>query len=228
MALNRVWMPSPFYSGRGGAGVTTIVIHTAEGATTIESLGGWFQNPTAQVSSHTGADDKANTVGEYVKRDMKGWTQGDANGWCVSLELCGFAAWDSAEWQRHPNMLANCAAWIGEEAAAFGIPIVGLTPAQAQDPNTRGVCQHIDLGQMGGGHVDCGDGFPFDQVLAMASGGGDDMPLNADDKQWITDAVNSAVNMQLRTLFSPGNECYGRVTQADIDAIKQTPANIPK
>ena len=223
MTLNRIQIPSPFYSSRSDATVTTIVIHTAEGATTIQSLGSWFQNPTANVSSHTGADDTPNTVGEYVRRDYKAWTQGNANPWCVSLELCGFAAWDSAEWDRHPTMLANCAAWIAEEAAAFGIPIVKLTAAQAQDPNARGVCQHIDLGQMGGGHVDCGDAFPFDQVLAMASGqGDDDMPLNDADKKWINDAIFAQVQVAMRTQLQPNWECYNRVVQASMEANKQT------
>ena len=176
MPLQRVSIPSPFYSSRGGAKVTTIVLHTAEGARTYQSLGSWFQNPTANVSSHVGIDDTPNTVGEYVPRSGKAWTQGDANPYCVSAELCGFASWDNAEWNRHPTMLANCAAWIAEEAAAFAIPITKLSPAQAQSPNVPGVCQHIDLAQMGGGHVDCGPAFtapggPYDQILAMAAGG---------------------------------------------------------
>jgi hypothetical protein len=68
-------------------------------------------------------------------------------------------------------MLQNAAAWVAEEAAAFGIPITRLTPQQAQG-NGRGVCQHSDLGRWGGGHVDCGPGFPMDQVIAMAQGQG--------------------------------------------------------
>lgn len=171
MALKRVAIPSPFYSSRGGVAVTTIVLHTAEGATTYQSLGSWFQNPNANVSSHVGIDDTPNTVGEYVPRSGKAWTQGDANGFSVSAELCAFASWSPAEWAAHPTMLANTAAWIAEEAAALGIPIAKLSAAQAQDPNARGVCQHADLGSMGGGHWDCGPSFPIDQVLAMAAGG---------------------------------------------------------
>jgi hypothetical protein len=170
MALKRVWIPSPNYSSRGGADVRLIVVHTAEGALTIESLGSWFQNPSAGCSSQTGADDKANTVGEYVKRPDKAWTQANFNPVATSIELCGFASWSTAEWDKHPNMLANCAAWIAEEAAHFGIPITRLTAAQAQGSG-RGVCQHVDLGAGGGGHWDCGSGFPMDRVLDMARGG---------------------------------------------------------
>ena len=38
MALTRVWLPSPNYSGRGGSSVRLIVLHTTEGAQTYQSL----------------------------------------------------------------------------------------------------------------------------------------------------------------------------------------------
>jgi hypothetical protein len=38
------------------------------------------------------------------------------------------------------------------------------------------VCQHIDLGSAGGGHVDCGSGFPYDYVLDLAKGGAGSQP----------------------------------------------------
>jgi len=169
MSLNRVWIPSPCYSSRGGQSVRLIVLHTAEGATTIESLGNWFANSANQVSSHTGADDKVNTVGEYVRRDNKAWTSSNANPVAVQIEMCAFAKWSADEWAQHPNMLANCAAWVAEEAAHYGIPIRALSSSEAQGGGT-GVCQHADLGSWGGGHWDCGGGFPMDQVLQMAGG----------------------------------------------------------
>jgi hypothetical protein len=169
MALDRVWIPSPNYSSRGGAGVRLLVLHTAEGARTIESLGSYFQG-NVQASSHVGADDKPGVIGEYVRRPDKAWTQGNFNPACVSIELCGFASWSTSEWRdNHPNMLANCAAWIAEEAAHYGIPIVRLSASQAQGSG-RGVCQHVDLGAAGGGHHDCGTGFPMDYVLELAQG----------------------------------------------------------
>ena len=170
MALNRKWMASPNYSSRGGSSVRLIVCHTAEGSTTIESLGGWFANPNNDVSSHTGADDKVNTVGEYVRRTDKAWTAANANPVATQIEACAFASWPTSVWDQHPNMLANIAAWIAEEAAAFGIPITRLTPAEAQGAG-RGVCQHADLQGWGGNHWDCGGGFPMDRVLDMARGG---------------------------------------------------------
>jgi len=169
MALTRIPYPSPNYSSRSGATVRICIVHTAEGARTIESLGNFFANPANQVSSHAGADDTPNTIGVYVPRSEKAWTQANANPYCVSLELCGFAAWPAEEWHRHPNMLANCAAWIAEECQAFAIPLKLLSPDQAQS-GQAGICQHRDLGSWGGNHSDCGDGFPIDEVLAMAGG----------------------------------------------------------
>jgi len=172
MALNRVWIPSPNYSSRGGATVTTIVCHTAEGAANIRDLGAWFANPSSQVSSHVGIDDTPNTVGEYVNFDRKAWTAANANPWSVQAELCAFAAWTADDWAAHPTMLDNTAAWIAEEAARFGIPLRLLSASEAQNPNVAGVCQHNDLGAMGGGHWDCGPAFPIDHVLQLAQGGG--------------------------------------------------------
>ena len=167
--LVRRAFPSPNYSSRSGATVRLIIVHSAEGARTIEELGSFFANPASGVSSHVGVDDKDGVIGEYVRRDWKAWTAANANPVGVQVELCAFAKWSRDEWNRHPNMLRNCARWIAEEAAHFGIPVVKLTAAQAQGSG-RGVCQHRDLGSWGGGHTDAGDGFPIDDVLAMAKG----------------------------------------------------------
>lgn len=170
MTLKRVWIPTQSYSSRGGSGVRLIVLHTAEGARTIESLGNFFANTANQVSSHTGADNKTNTIGEYVTRGNKAWTAANYNPVAVQLELCGFAAWSRDTWmnQNH-NMLVNCGQWIREESQKLGIPITKLNDSQAQG-NGRGVTQHINLGAGGGGHVDCGSGFPMDYVLDLARG----------------------------------------------------------
>jgi hypothetical protein len=173
MALTRKPMPSPNYSSRGSSTVRLIVVHTAEGARTIEELGNFFASPSSQVSSHVGIDDKPGIIGEYVKRPQKAWTAANANPVAVQAELCAFASWSAEEWGKHPNMLSNCAAWVAEEAAYFGLPLTKLTAAEAQGTG-RGVCQHSDLGSWGGGHWDCGGNFPIDQVLDAARGGGDD------------------------------------------------------
>lgn len=194
MALKRIWMPSPNYSSRSESGVRLIVLHTAEGALTIESLGNFFASSSAGVSSQVGTDDKVNTVGEYVKRANKSWTQGNFNSAATSNELCGFASWSNDEWMNnHQNMLENCAKWIAEEAAHFNIPIVKLSASQAQGSG-RGVCQHVDLGSAGGGHHDCGSGFPMDYVLTMAKGGA---AQSTEEGDMITSAVSDGGSLHV-------------------------------
>jgi hypothetical protein len=152
--------------------VRLVVIHTAEGALTYQALGSFFANPASGVSSHTGIDDTPNVVGEYVRGpDAKAWTQANANPYSVATELCAFAAWSAADWAAHPQMLANCAAWIAEEAAAYDIPLVKLDAGQAQG-GAAGVCGHVDLGAAGGNHWDPGPSFPWAQVMSMAMAGG--------------------------------------------------------
>lgn len=165
--LKRIAYPSPNYSSRGGTAVRLCVVHTAEGSTSIESLGAYFANPNTGASSHTGIDDKVNTVGEYVPPGYKAWTQANANPYCIATELCAFASWSAAEWNAHPQMLANCAAWIAEECARFGIPVRRLSAAEAQG-GVAGVCGHNELGAAGGGHWDPGPSFPWDAVLGGA------------------------------------------------------------
>lgn len=167
MPLIRKFIPSPNYSQRDTSDVRLIVLHTAEGARTIESLGDYFSRSGIGVSSHAGADNKHNTIGEYVKPEHKAWTQANANPVSISLELCGFARWTEKEWYTNRTMLENCAKWIAEEATRFDIPIVRLSPDAARGSG-RGVCQHVDLGGWGGGHHDCGAGFPMQHVLEMA------------------------------------------------------------
>ena len=83
-------------------------------------------------------------------------------------------------------MLSNCAQWVAEEAAYWNVPITRLSSSQAQGSG-RGVCQHVDLGARGGGHHDCGAGFPMDRVLDMARGG---QPIEPEDSMAIAATMN--------------------------------------
>ena len=167
MALRRDWIASPNHSSRSQR-PRIIVVHTAEGSRTYQSLGNYFANPNADVSSHTGTDDAAGVIGEYVTRDRSAWTQANYNSASVAVECCGFAAWTRDEWLAHPNMIENTRQWIAEECAANGIPLLRIGASAAQGGGT-GVCGHVDLGAGGGGHWDPGSGFPWDLVMAGAT-----------------------------------------------------------
>ena len=223
MPLKRIWIPSPNYSTRSSA-VRIIVLHTAEGARTYRSLGSFFSSSSSGVSSQVGIDDTVNTVGEYVKPDKKPWTQGQFNSTAVSAELCAFAAWDAAEWARHPNMLANTAAWIAEEAERFNIPIVKLTPSQAQGSG-RGVCQHVDLGSAGGGHTDCGKAFPIDKVIEMAKAGGSPVrPTPPPFSPWEDEVFIKQKDGRVDQLIYGGASSYWRLIPADM--VRDIPAGM--
>jgi N-acetylmuramoyl-L-alanine amidase len=169
MAIQEVWLPSPNYSASRGP-YNKAVFHTTEGAMKIRDLGAWFAQPAAQCSSHHGADNYERGVfGAYVYENYKAWTQGNANPYCLSIELCAYASWSRDTWLYSKGVLVdNAAEWLAYITGKYGIPWTVLSNAQAQDPNARGICQHSNLGSWGSGHSDCGSGFPLDVVVSKA------------------------------------------------------------
>lgn len=202
---------SPNSSPRGSAPVRLIILHTAEGARTVQELGNYFAASSVQVSSHVGIDD--NGIEEYVPYDREAWTTRSANPISDNAELCGFAAWTRAQWlNEHMPMLENAAAWVAARCAARNVPIVKLTPAQVGSGHA-GVCGHVDwtIGMKDGTHTDPGPGFPWDVVISLAQGGGaavaQDVDAQVDEMHtqllgvlpaWaggITDANNTPYNL---------------------------------
>lgn len=162
---------SPNYSQRSGRPVRLVILHTAEGARTVESLGNFFAAASVQASSHVGIDDR--TIAQYVPYSMAAWTAGGANSISDQAELCGFAAWSRQTWlTQHMRMLELAAQWVRERCLARGIPIVKITPAQVA-AGSAGVCGHVDwsVGMRDTDHTDPGVSFPWDVVINLANGG---------------------------------------------------------
>ena len=180
MALTEIWMPSPHYSTSRGP-YNKLVFHTTEGAMKIRDLGAWFANPSAQCSSHHGADNYERGVfGAYVYENHKAWTQGNANPYCLSIELCAYASWSRSTWLNDKAVLVdNAAQWLRYCVDKYGVPWTVLSDSQAQNPDVRGICQHVNFGSWGSGHHDCGSGFPMDVVVdkAKKQGGGGTAPV---------------------------------------------------
>lgn len=171
MAIKEKWMPSPHYSSSRGP-YNVLAFHTTEGAMTIESLGSWFQNPSAGCSSHHGADNtSAGLLGAYVYENHKAWTQGNANNWVISLEMCAYASWSRSTWLSKNILLNNSADWLRYLVDKYKIPWTVLSNSQAQSGTVKGICQHVNFGSMGSGHHDAGSGFPLDEVIKRAKGG---------------------------------------------------------
>jgi hypothetical protein len=168
MSLTRVWTPTGSYSG--GSTKRLIVLHTTEGFTGPNGAydcAAYFQGDVG-ASSQVCIDNNRGKVWECVSRANASWTQCNYNSVAVSAEQCGYASWSRDYWlANRANELHNTADWIAEEAAKLGIPITELS-----GPDGSGVTYHSRLGSSGCGHSDPGSGYPLDQVLAWAKGGG--------------------------------------------------------
>jgi N-acetyl-anhydromuramyl-L-alanine amidase AmpD len=171
-------IPSPFHSARGTQKVRLVVVHTAEGASTVEALGAWFQKSSTQASSHAGIDD--NRVETYVPYTRSAWTLRSGNAISDNVELCGWARWSREEWLSHDKMIRLTAAWIRGRCIARNIPIRKLTPAQVAG-GQAGVIGHVDwtVGMRDGSHTDPGPKFPWDIVIDLAIHGDAPVPAPA-------------------------------------------------
>jgi len=159
---------SPNYGGTRGQ-VYWVIVHTAEGALTVDQLGNYFANPASQVSSHVGIDDHE-TV-QYVDYSQVAWTARSANPYADQAELCAFAAWTRADWLAHTDtMLENTAQWIADRCKARGIPPTKIGPSDVA-ARRPGVIGHVDItnGLHDGTHQDPGTSFPWDVVMARVN-----------------------------------------------------------
>lgn len=154
-------------SSRGGVRPTLIVLHSTEGANVkglgdLVGLGGWFNNPKAQCSSHVATDAEGNSA-RYVRDGEKAWTQAHYNPVSLSIEQVGRAAqtsWSDAQ-QR------ETARWIAHWCKLHGIPVRKGRVAGGRVIRS-GIVRHSELGALGGAHHDPGKAFPMRRVLALA------------------------------------------------------------
>ena len=202
MTLQRVQIPSPNYSS-SRARSRLLVVHTSEGATTFRSLGNFLAQSSSGVSYHVGFDDTTSAqVGEYVQPPCKSWSAHSANNegehGCCCTPSGASSGWSRADWLARPRMLDACAAWLREEGARYGIPVVKIGPDQIR-AGGAGVCGHGDCVQagLGGSHTDPGANFPWDYVCASSSGGGDD-DVNEQDYARIASDTQRIVTDVLR------------------------------
>jgi len=176
MALTRIWRPSPNYSSGPHQG-RLVVVHTSEGATTEASLSNYLAQSSSQVSYQVCFDNQGSpgSITECVKPDKKAWAAMSANSWGVHGACCtpsgASSGWSRTSWQNQDTMLRKCGAWIGEECARFGVPIVKINADEIR-AGRSGVCGHGDCSGAGAGgsHTDPGPNFPWDVALTYAGG----------------------------------------------------------
>lgn len=156
--------------------VIWVVVHTAEGILKATDLAAFFERSDV-VSAHAVADDDR-LIEPLVPYERAAWTMRNGNSRSDNLELCGFARWTREEWlANHRGMLRHAGAWIRSRCQARGIPLRKIDAA-AVKRGERGVIGHADYTAATGDgtHWDPGPGFPWDHVMATASG--------EDDMSW--------------------------------------------
>lgn len=208
MSLTRVWTPSPNYSSGGKKRL--IVLHDTEGFTGPNGAydcAVYFQSDCG-ASSQVCIDNTPGKVWECVARGYGAWTQCGYNSVAVAAELCGYASWSRDYWLTNRRTeLDNAAQWVAEESAKLGIPIRILSASEAQGSGV-GVCQHKNLGSVGCGHHDCGDGFPMDYVIDTAIGGIPPLAQETSSGMTSTSEYDSSGRLHLAAIDQHNKVCY--------------------
>lgn len=154
-------------SSRGGITPQIIVLHSTEshnrpGPQDLAGVVSWFNTRGASASSHV-ITDADGLSARCVHDARKAWTQAAYNSVSLSVEQVGFAS--QSEWPS--RQLNETARWIALWSRRWAIPIRRGIVLNGRVIR-KGVVTHKQLGQLGGGHVDPGKGFPMRDVLRRA------------------------------------------------------------
>lgn len=160
-------------SSREGARIHLAVLHDTEGSDHPEGnpsadlvgLGALFDN--VEASAHYAVNVEGR-FGQYVPDSAKAWSNCNFNPVSISLEQIGFASWTTTYWMQHRHtQLKATARWLLYVHNHYGVP---LRKGEVSGGGVvkDGIVQHKDLGLIGCGHSDCGDGYPIDYVILLA------------------------------------------------------------
>lgn len=143
-----IWRPSPNVSSRHGERIDLLVLHETAGS--YKGSVSWLCNPDAEASAHAVLREDGLEATQLVRYGEKAWTQAAFNPRCVSLELANITPKGYATEQQ----LRVAARIFGFWLLKFKLPYRFARGGQG-----RGFCRHLDLGQAGGGHTQCGPGW---------------------------------------------------------------------
>lgn len=164
--------------------ITLIVIHTCEAPlsrSTAEAVANWFANPQAPVASAHYCVDLDGIV-QCVRDRDEAFHAMDANPMGIGIELAGYARETAADWAGADNqtMLRRAAKLCKDLSTAYGVPVEKRSVEELQAvrtstpvglvPRFAGFCGHMDITNAfhkGVGHLDPGEGFPWEQFLEM-------------------------------------------------------------
>lgn len=154
------------HSSRNGVKPKLIVLHITvshnrPGLGDIDAILNYFDQPSSGASSHIVNDREGHDARCVYDRD-KAWTCAAYNSLSLNIEQIEYSsARTRQQWlSESRKQLDNTALWIAYWSKKYDIPITHST--------RHGVCQHFELGAAGGGHSDCGPGYPMDYVLRKA------------------------------------------------------------
>ncbi len=136
----------------------TIIVHTIEG--TAAGCLSWFQNCSAQVSSHYVVSE-AGGVWQCVDEWYRAWHVGCLNPRSIGIEHEGYASSPS-----HPQPLYNASGFLSRDICnSWGI-------AKAHYGCPPGILGHIDANNCvcGPGHTDPGSGWDWNYYIAVVAG----------------------------------------------------------
>jgi hypothetical protein len=158
-------------SSRNGAEPVLIVLHDTEGGNIPKSsrdlvgLGDYFDRLSTQASSHVAWTRTATTPGSCRMTGRRGRRRLQLAG---PVDRADRVRVGQLEPSKKEDQLHETARWIAWWSKEHGIPIRKGAVTSDGRITRSGVVQHRDLGNLGGGHVDCGPDYPLTQVLAYA------------------------------------------------------------
>lgn len=152
------WHPVQNYTTDGQDQVLGLIVHIMEGS--IDGTQSWFNNPSAQASSHFG-NGKSGDLRQWVDTKDRAWAQAAGNRTYLSIENEG-----STPDALTPQQVENVAQVLAWAHKLYGVPL-----QKANAPGEHGLGWHGMGGDAWGGHFDCpGDHIraQFDEIIARA------------------------------------------------------------
>ncbi len=150
------WVASPNYSA-GRSSYEFVLIHTMQGS--YAGTKSWFQNPSAQVSSHYIVRSSDGQITQMVEHRNTAWHAQCYNGRSIGIEHEGFVQ-DPGQWYTDAmyRESAKLTAWI---ANRHGIP-----------KNRTHIIGHAEVPRAcnTGGHTDPGSGWNWTKYMSFVNG----------------------------------------------------------
>lgn len=148
---------TPNQSSRHGVRVDLLVWHETAGP--YAGSVAWLCNPAAQASAHLVIREDGGEATQLVPLHLKAWHAAYYNPASVGVEHANVTAKGFAT-EEQLRVSARVFGWL---CLRLGIP-----PRFARGGVGRGVCRHLDLGALGGGHTQCGPGdYDWQRFLVM-------------------------------------------------------------